>query len=131
MTIDALGSKLKEICSECSGASKLSYTEAFARYGYACPREIEDLAVSFSGGFIRKSDGEHWHFYSPDDLAKAEQHVPIDIRTTGRVPIIDCKDNLFICACPTKGRYVLFDPFGVEDVIETESLQDIISKLGI
>lgn len=127
----SLGSKLKELCTECSPTSKLSYSEAFARYGYACPSEIEEVGKAFRGGFLRKSDGEHWHFYSPDDLAKAELHVPVDIRGTGRVPVVDCKDNLFICACPTLGTFVLFDPLGGGDVISAESLQDIFVKLGL
>jgi len=129
MNISDFTSLLLQKCSELSAPSAKSYTEAFAFYGLICPKEIVEIEAQFKGGFIEKSEGESWHFYSPDDLAKAELHVPIDIRNTGLVPLIDCKENLFICAAPSRSCFVLFDPFEGGEMLSSESLIPIFEKL--
>jgi hypothetical protein len=132
MKESSLGEKLRELCVELAEPSDLTYAEAFAHYGYVCPSEVCALENDgFSGGFVERFPGETWSFYSPKQVSLAEEHTGIDIRGTGLVPLVDCKDNQFICVRPSRNDYVVFS---IEDdiiVSKADNLSEMLALAGL
>jgi hypothetical protein len=75
----------------------LEFSEIEKIYNAKIPKDVIELYSLTSGGFIKIRDGEYWRILSPKDILEASDDFRVNFIMLKILPLIDCKDNDFIC----------------------------------
>jgi hypothetical protein len=78
-------------------------------YGKTIPAELIDAYSITGGGFLQINDLDSWLLYGPDEVLHAPRELHVDFVRLEILPIIDCKDNDFICYDFKKTKYLYFN----------------------
>jgi hypothetical protein len=73
------------------------------------PSEIIELYDITEGGFIQIDEHESWRILIPRDILDAPEELKVDFPLFRKLPIIDCKDNNFICYDFKSGMFQLYN----------------------
>ena len=67
------------------------------KYGTDIPDTLVNLYSETSGGFVEVYRHECWRILTPSEILEAEDDLNTDFVNVGLMPVIDCKENNFIC----------------------------------
>lgn len=95
------------------------------------PVDLVTLYNFTAGGFIQVGDNDSWRLLSPQDIMDADSDWDVDFVGSGKMPLIDCKDNNFICYDVERRVYVMMNIVDGMVFDEAKSLQELFNrKLG-
>jgi hypothetical protein len=117
------GSRLEPPLSDTSELERLG-----RQYGGTFPEDLTCLYRVTSGGFIQMDDNDSWRLLSASDIVEAPSELQVDFVGIRKMPVVDCKDNDFICYDFGRNLYIMMN---VADEIvfdEAQSLLEFFSR---
>jgi hypothetical protein len=78
-------------------------------YSAELPEDLIDLYHITSGGFLQMDQDDTWRLLEPEEILTAAADLHVDFLAVNKVPIVDCKDNDFICYDFGRREYQLFN----------------------
>jgi len=98
------------------------------QYGGSLPEDLIRLYQVTSGGFIQVDDKDSWRLLSPSDIREAPSELQIDFVAIRRMPVVDCKDNDFICYDFGDSRYIMMNI--VDQIVfdDAQSLREFFDR---
>lgn len=79
------------------------------KYSAPLPEDLIDLYHITSGGFLQMDQYDTWRLLDPEEILTAPDELQVDFVTQRKMPIVDCKDNDFICYDFDRKEYQLFN----------------------
>ncbi len=104
------------------------FSDMEKRYEANIPEEVTELYSLTSGGFVEISDGDNWRILSPEDISDASDDLGVDFIGLKKLPLIDCKDNDFICYDFKEARYEMFNIIDEIGFMEKDGLWDFFAE---
>ncbi|MFH1113529.1 MAG: hypothetical protein V1792_06375 [Pseudomonadota bacterium] len=98
------------------------------QYRGAFPADLASLYRITRGGFIQMDEFDSWRILSPKDIRNAPTDLKVDFVTAQRMPVVDCKDNDFICYDFGIRNYILMNI--VDEIVfdEAESVVEFFNR---
>jgi hypothetical protein len=66
-------------------------------FGRSLPADLIELFEITNSGFFEMDQYDCWRLLSPGEILSAKKELQVDFLRIKKIPVIDCKENNFIC----------------------------------